>query len=73
MKRECKYCGKECRINPSDCENLEDYHCKECRPKFLEEQRQKGIKPEFDWSHIKKLNAMAMAHGHQSIFGRRTQ
>ena len=73
MKKKCKYCGNDFIINPSSCENLDDYHCRDCRPQYLAEQREKGIKQERDWSQIKKLNAMAMANGHQSIFvGRRS-
>lgn len=70
MKIPCKYCGTEMRVNPSDCANPDEYHCKDCRPQYLAEQRANGKKIEYDWSHIKKLNAVAMAHGHQSIFGR---
>jgi hypothetical protein len=70
-KKTCKYCGRDFRVNPSDCKNPDEYHCRDCRPQYIAEQRAKGVKIEYDWKTIKKINAAAMAHGHQSIFGRK--
>lgn len=68
MKVKCKRCGKSKRVNPSDIKNIENYHCRDCMPYYRAEQREKGIKPEWDWSTQRFLNNLAMANGHESIF-----
>ena len=64
----CKYCKKEFIVSPSDVIDIEDYHCRDCNPLYMEEQKEEGKKIKYDWSTIKKLNRIAMSNGHKSIF-----
>jgi len=67
MITNCKKCGKVCNVKPSDINDIHNYHCKECRPEYMAEKRKNG-EIRSDWSALKRLNAAAMSHGHESIF-----
>lgn len=63
----CKGCGKQ-KINKlNDVKDPENYYCKNCKSVRLAMQKKNGKRNQ-DWSTIRKLNAIAMAQGHESLF-----
>jgi hypothetical protein len=63
----CKGCGKQ-KINKlKDVKDQDNYYCKNCLPLRLATQKKNGKRKQ-DWSTIRKLNAIAMAHGYESLF-----
>ena len=63
----CKGCGRE-KINKlNDVKNPNNYYCKNCLSIRLAEQKKNGKRNQ-DWSTLRKLNAYAMAKGHESLF-----
>ena len=65
----CKGCNKEVVIRPSDVKDIDNYYCRDCLPEYMAKKRKNG-EYKSDWSPLKKLNAVAMASGHESIFKR---
>ncbi len=70
MKVKCKYCEREFVVSPSDVEDINNYHCRDCNQIHIKKQRKKGKKIKYDWSTIKKLNQVAMKQGHKSIWSK---
>lgn len=61
----CRGCDREKKSKLNDVKDPENYYCKSCLSVRMHNQKSKRQQ---DWSTIRKLNAIAMANGHESLF-----